>query len=29
VSQCYFTDLDDLPGPDGEEPYLLFINEKE
>jgi len=29
VSQFHITTQDDLPGPDGDEPYVLFLNETE
>jgi hypothetical protein len=29
VSQFHITTQDDLPGPDGDEPYVLFVNQTE
>ena len=29
MSQFHITTQDDLPGPDGDEPYVLFVNETE
>ncbi|MFN9910840.1 MAG: hypothetical protein ACK56F_32830, partial [bacterium] len=29
VSQFHITTQDDLPGPDGDEPYVMFVNQTE
>ena len=29
MSQFHITTQDDLPGPDGDEPYVLFVNQTE
>lgn len=29
MSQFHITTQDDLPGPDGDEPYTLFVNQSE